>query len=130
MLAVSRASRHSVGVLIGLLVLAGVALPPRVWRLSSNPPSLGADELAMVVSWESIVRTGRVETLWARKEQYDLVCLGTVSWYHEPTFRAYSLRDFPRPITIDPEDPAGVVLEHVVRDPSGAALFTVYGIRR
>lgn len=87
------------------------------------------------------------ETLWARKDQYDRVCLWTVSWDHEPTFRAYYLRDFPRPVTIDTEDPAchrpgalvaswagplprGAVVERVVRDPSGAELFTVYGIPR
>jgi hypothetical protein len=100
---------------------------------------LGADELAMVVSFESIARTGLLgsavviegvryaeaefirypqvsgwwwwdygqaevfETLWARKDQYDRVCLWTVTWDHEPTFRAYYLRDFPLPVTIDTE---------------------------
>ncbi|MDR7550173.1 MAG: glycosyltransferase family 39 protein, partial [Armatimonadota bacterium] len=41
------------------------------------------------------------QTVWAARDRYDRVCLWMVDWFHEPTFRAFYLEDFPLPVTID-----------------------------
>ncbi|MDR7520976.1 MAG: glycosyltransferase family 39 protein [Armatimonadota bacterium] len=87
------------------------------------------------------------QTIWAARDRYDRVCLWMVDWFHEPTFRAFYLEDFPLPVTIDSAAPAcgqpgalvavaaqalppGAVLEHTVRAPNGSPLFLVYGFPR
>lgn len=84
------------------------------------------------------------ETLWARRDAYDRVCLGTVDWWHVPTYAEYYLVGYGRPVITAPDDPAcrlprslivveggtrppATVLERVVRDPTGGVRFVVYG---
>lgn len=82
--------------------------------------------------------------LRARADRYDRACVEVVDWYHHPTYREVYLRDMPRPVSLEPSDPActrpgtlvaaearavpaGVVVEVVIRSPGGEPIYVLYG---
>jgi Dolichyl-phosphate-mannose-protein mannosyltransferase len=137
-------ARFLLGVLIGSVLAVAVAAEGARFAVLQHVAYPG-----LSWGWWDYGHDQVFQTVRERRQDYRRVCVEMVNWYHLPTYMEYYLAGYPLPVVlavdhpvlcrqpgtlvaarVDHARPHEVVIERVIRNPSGEAIYVVYGIRR